>query len=212
MPGRWWPKVWGLDDDTMMPPADDIDQLNHLLGLVMRHYNSIVSDFEQHPPALSPLWNTIRFGTEQFEDAEMWAYGFTEAIKLTKTAWQPLFDHPEGRQWIHPIYLLGADDAPPEADELIRTPAQRDALAMQIEDSLLMIHAFWLPLRQDSSNHSATWQCACSAAWCKGVRLDSSNADTEVPAARRWTSTRSPSAAARCRRSRSNQSSSKWCS
>ena len=148
MPSRWLPKVWGLDDGAMMPPADDMDQANHLLGLVMRHYNSIVWGFEQRPPRLSPLWNTVHFDTGEFEDAEMWAYGFAEAIKLTKAAWQPLFDHPDGQQWIRPIHVLGAEDLSPELDELTRTPAQRETLTAQIEGSLLQIHAFWLPLRR----------------------------------------------------------------
>ncbi len=148
MPSQWLPKVWALDDGALMPPAGDMDQANHLLGLVMRHYNSIVSDFEQRPPVLSPLWTTAQFDNGEFEDGEMWAHGFTEAIQLSRAAWQPLFDHPDGQRWIRPIHLLGADDASPEQDALTRTPAQRAALTAQIEASLLQIHAFWLPLRQ----------------------------------------------------------------
>ena len=45
-------------------------------------------------------------------------------------------------------HLLGAEDAPPEWDELIRTPKQRAALAALIENSVLQMHAFWLPLRR----------------------------------------------------------------
>lgn len=57
MPRQWLPKVWG-EDSAMMPSMDNIDQLNHIMGLVMRHYNSIISGFEQssHVGALS---NTI---------------------------------------------------------------------------------------------------------------------------------------------------------
>ena len=36
----------------------------------------------------------------------------------------------------------------PEWNDLIRTPEQRAKLTSQIEDSVLQIHAYWLPLRQ----------------------------------------------------------------
>jgi uncharacterized protein len=36
-PKLWLPKIWGTKE--MMPPMDSIEQLNHVLGLVMRHYN-----------------------------------------------------------------------------------------------------------------------------------------------------------------------------
>lgn len=148
MPSRWLPRVWGRDDGGLLPPVDELDQANHLLGLVMRHFNSIVWNFEQNPVVLSPMWTTTRFDVGEFEDAEMWAYGFTEAVKLNPAAWDPLFKHPEGQRWYHPIHLLGAEDVSPEEEALTRTPEQREALTRQIDASLREIHAFWLPLRQ----------------------------------------------------------------
>lgn len=149
MPGRWLPKVWGQEDGAMMPPADDIGQVNRLLGLVMRHFNSIVSGFESSPPLVVPFWGTARYGDSgEFEDAEMWAHGFAEGVRLSRKAWQPLLDHPDGQRWYRPIGLLGADDFSADQDELTRTPAQRAALAESIEASLFQIHAFWLPLRR----------------------------------------------------------------
>jgi uncharacterized protein len=148
MPSQWLPKVWGLDDGDMMPPMDSMEQVNHLLGLIMRHYNSVIWGLEQSPPVFAPMWPTFGYSGTDEEDAEGWAHGFTEGVKLSRTAWQPLLDDPQGRQWYHPIALLGDEDAPPEWDELIRTPQQRAALAAQFEHCVLQIHAFWLPLRQ----------------------------------------------------------------
>ncbi|HEX5739870.1 MAG TPA: SEC-C metal-binding domain-containing protein, partial [Hydrogenophaga sp.] len=68
--------------------------------------------------------------------------------KLSQAAWQALFDHPDGQRWYRPIGLLGTDDFSADQDALTRTPAQRQALTEDIEDSLLWIHAFWLPLRR----------------------------------------------------------------
>lgn len=148
MPSRWLPKVWGQDDGNMRPPTDDEKQVNHLLGLVMRHFNSIVFGFGQRPPFVEPLWGTTQYDAlGEFEDAEMWAYGFCEGVNLNRMAWQPMLSDPQGARWYRPIGLLGEDDFSPDQDELTRTPEQRQALAREIEGGLKKIHAYWLPLR-----------------------------------------------------------------
>ncbi len=147
MPGQWLPKVWGPDSGGM-PPMDDVEQANHLLGLVMRHFNGIILGFEQHPPVVEPLWSSVHYeALGKFEDAEMWAFGFGEGVKLSQAAWQPLLNDTQGMRWYRPIGLLGDDDFSPDQDALTRTPEQRQALAREIKDGLLRIHAFWLPLR-----------------------------------------------------------------
>lgn len=148
MPSQWLPKVWGREDGGMMPPADDIDQVNRLVGLVMRHFNSIVFGFGQRPQFVEPLRSTVQYASAgEFDDAEMWAHGFCEGINLNRAAWQPLLNDPQGKRWYEPIGLLGEDDFSPDQDALTRTPEQRQVLAQKIEDCLKQIHAFWLPLR-----------------------------------------------------------------
>lgn len=147
MPSQWLPKVWG-EGSAMMPPTDSIDQLNHIMGLVMRLYNSIIHDFENKPPLVAPYWDTYEYDIGEFEEADGWAYGFTEGVALNRAAWKPLFDSPLGQQWYRPIGLLGEESFSADQDELTKTPEQREQLAQQIEDSLANIHAFWLPLRE----------------------------------------------------------------
>ena len=147
MPSQWLPKVWG-EDSAMMPPMENIDQLNHILGLVMRHYNSIIHGFGLKPPFVAPYWDTYEYDIGEFEEADGWAYGFTEGVALNRAAWKPLFDSAQGQQWYRPIGLLGESEFSADQDELTSTPEQREQLAQQIEDSLVNIHAFWLPLRE----------------------------------------------------------------
>ncbi|MFG6440219.1 UPF0149 family protein [Roseateles sp. LKC17W] len=149
MPSRWLPLVWRRADGAMLPVVESLDEANHLIGLVMRHFNSIVRGFEQRPPMVEPCWGTTQYGDlGEYEDAEAWAYGFDEGVKLSRPAWQPLLDDAEASRWYRPIGLLGADEFSDDQDALTRTPEQREALAAQIEESLLRLHAFWLPLRQ----------------------------------------------------------------
>jgi uncharacterized protein len=46
-----------------------------------------------------------------------------------------------------PIGLLGKDNFCPDKFELTKTPARRSKLANQIIDSVMAIHAYWMPLR-----------------------------------------------------------------
>jgi uncharacterized protein len=149
MPSRWLPKVWGQADGGIVLLSVEADQMDRVLSLVMRHFNSIIFGFGQRPPFIEPLWGTMRYGElGEFEDAEMWAYGFSEGVNLNRTAWQALLNDPQGKQWYRPIGLLGEDDFSPDQDALTRTPEQRQALAGEIPHSVQEIHAFWLPLRQ----------------------------------------------------------------
>ena len=43
-PKHWLPKGWGLD--SFAPPMESIEHLNDLMGLVMRHYNSIIAGLQ----------------------------------------------------------------------------------------------------------------------------------------------------------------------
>ncbi|GKT25211.1 UPF0149 family protein [Acidovorax sp. SUPP3334] len=149
-PDQWLPKVWGYGD-AMMPPMPSLDAFNRLLGLVMRHYNGIVSGFAAQPPMLSPIWGIRATDHGEFDDAEMWAYGFCEGVQLNRPAWQPLLRDPEGQRWYRPIGLLGEGEFSADQDALTRTPQQRHALAADIGPSLLQIHAFWLPVRHAAS-------------------------------------------------------------
>ena len=146
LPQQWLPKVWGLDRD-MMPPMESIEQVNRVLGLLMRHYNSIIARLQLHPPMVLPLWSVRLVDEQEVDEAEGWAYGFTEGVKLSRSAWRTLLESEQGRQWYRPIGLLGEDDFGPEQDELTTTIAQRHDLAQQIPDAVLALHAYWLPMR-----------------------------------------------------------------
>ncbi len=51
-PKQWLPKIWST---KMMPPMDSIEQLNHILGLIMRHFNSIIAGLEGDPRVVRVL-------------------------------------------------------------------------------------------------------------------------------------------------------------
>lgn len=145
-PNQWLPKIWGTKE--MMPPMESLEQLNHILGLVMRHHNGILAGLEANPSEITPCWSMMTYEGQTLDNGEGWAHGFVTGMRLCWEDWLPLLSTPEGQAWYRPIALLGEDDYCAEQDELTRTPAQRAAITLQIPDSVLNMHVYWLPFRQ----------------------------------------------------------------
>lgn len=101
-PKQWLPKIWGTKE--MMPPMASIEQLNRILGLVMRHFNSIIAGLDDDPPVVDTYWSMVTYGADEqeYEDAEAWAYGFVEGMRLCWNDWQPLLSTPQGQSWFRP--------------------------------------------------------------------------------------------------------------
>lgn len=148
MPSRWLPRVWGQDEGDGLPSVENTEQANRMLGLVLRHFNAIVTHFKQHPHRLRPLFGSDVSDEGEYEDAGLWAQGFLEGVKLSHAAWQPLLRTREGQRWWKPLQLLGDDDVSTDQLELLATKAQILALNRAVVDSVLAMHAYWLPLRQ----------------------------------------------------------------
>ena len=115
-PKQWLPKVWGMD--AMLPPVKSMDQLNYLLSLIMRHFNSIVSRFQSDPREFDPYWETVTHRGRDYIDAEMWAHGFVTGMQLNWDDWKPMLNTPEGPGWFETcgyyvvkLHLLGLQAA-----------------------------------------------------------------------------------------------------
>jgi uncharacterized protein len=149
MPSQWLPGIWGrADAQGMMPSGASLAQVNRILELVLRHYNSILADLEGMPREVMPRWSIRLFQGHEYDDAENWAWGFVQGVNLCRADWQPLLDTEVGRGWFRAIGLLGEDDYGPEQYVLTRTPAQRADLALEIPEAVLRMHAHWLPHRR----------------------------------------------------------------
>ena len=147
MPREWMPGIWGKGD-SMMPPVQSIEKLNQILGLIMRMFNSIITGLEESPPEIYPYWCAQEYRGREYDDAQGWAYGFTQGVHLCQAAWAPLLETPQGQAWYRPIGILGEDDFSPEKDALTRTLAMRSKLALQIPQAVVAMHQHWLPYRR----------------------------------------------------------------
>jgi uncharacterized protein len=86
--------------------------------------NSIIWSLRDDPDAYEPIFGIRIYESQEYIDAEMWAYGYMRGVELRREQWQPLFDDPNGPIVLRPIYLLGADDVTTEEELLTKTPIQ----------------------------------------------------------------------------------------
>lgn len=78
---------------------ESIEQLNYVMGLVMRHFNSIIAGLESEPREICPSWATSTYRGKEYDEAEGWTYGFVEGMKLCWSDWKTMLATPEGRVW-----------------------------------------------------------------------------------------------------------------
>ena len=125
------------------------EKAQQIMGLVMRHYNSIVQAFQVNPPDFNPLFMINTAGDEEVTIIEDLCWGFMRAVDLAHDSWQPLFkDEGQGGS-LFPIIIHGTEDGwklLEEDPELSAIPHEEWALMMPT--AVRKIYEFWLPLRK----------------------------------------------------------------
>jgi uncharacterized protein len=147
-PKFWLPVIWG-EGLGVLPPAPDKEQAQAIVDLVLRHFASIVAGLAAEPSVFAPLWNSVSYRDQDYDDAEAWACGFVEGMNLCWNDWLPLLETAEGRAWYRPLGLLGEEDFGDDQSRLTKTPPQRAKLAQQIPQAVVSMHAHWRPREED---------------------------------------------------------------
>jgi uncharacterized protein len=92
LPSEYLPVVWGgemADEDAFASDAE----ANELLGLMMRHWNAIIDEYERERVYL-PLFDEP---DEKGVSGRQWARGFMRGMAMRKRGWTPMFtDEQEG--------------------------------------------------------------------------------------------------------------------
>lgn len=144
----WLPQVWGptvQDEPTFASYA----QMERITALIMKNRSSIVLRLRESLDTFDPVFDSAVYpdSEREFVDGEMWAYGYMTGINLQREAWQRFFDDSQSADLLRPIYLLGTEELAADAEALVESPAQREALSMQIPESIAAIYRFWQPYR-----------------------------------------------------------------
>jgi uncharacterized protein len=144
---QWLPRVWGPDEkDT--PRFRNEEQADRILALIVRQLNGVLRTLQLNLDRYSPIVDVVTHDGVEYDDAEMWAFGFMAGINLVRTAWQPVFENPEVLETLKPVFLLSAKNLTDAQRELVATPQQRAELVAQLPATVATLYRFWQPYRK----------------------------------------------------------------
>jgi len=84
-PSSWMKHIWAGDDGKGTPHFDTMGDFQHLIDLIMRHYNHVVASLAQ-PGAYEPLFDIDTRNDDILW--EMWIDGFVQAMSLAPVGWR----------------------------------------------------------------------------------------------------------------------------
>jgi uncharacterized protein len=138
---EWLAAVWGPDPEDA-PVFDTPQKAQKITHLMTRTLEDIEVTLEVAPADFEPLFCELQWKGKSLLDAEAWAWGFLEGVKLRNEAWQALRDSPQGTL-LHAFHLLGAEEIDETELGLVDDPVKCHKLAVEIEASIPQIRRFW---------------------------------------------------------------------
>jgi uncharacterized protein len=144
---QWLPRVWGPEEkDT--PRFRNEEQADRILALIVRQLNGIMRTLQLDINNYQPIVDVVTHEDVDYDDAEMWAFGFMAGINMARTAWQPVFEQPDVLETLKPVFLLSAKNLTEAQKQQVETPQQRAALAAQLPATVATLYRFWQPFRK----------------------------------------------------------------
>ena len=147
-PSQWLPLIWG--GDTLEPPVKNVTQVNRLMDLLTRHYNGVLLGLETEPPTIDPLLYEYESDGIDYTDAQGWALGFIDGMRLNWNDWQPLLQTPQGAQWYTDIlHFIQTEDLTdqPSGQQATQARLTRADITQVITNAVRGMYHYWLPQR-----------------------------------------------------------------
>lgn len=144
MPSEYYPEVFGGEMSDACEFAS-LDEANEILGLMMRHWNTIAGRLfkgEVYVPLLLEDLNGMAQGND-------WAHGFMRGTTLRHDGWAELVDDEEQGGCIVPIFMLHYEN---DEDSEMRpepiSPEQREDVIAHMAAGLLQAYRYFREHRQ----------------------------------------------------------------
>jgi uncharacterized protein len=141
MPSEYLPIVFG-EEFSENSAFDTLERADEILGLLMRHWNSIVSEMlrkDVHIPLLAEDEGGISRGND-------WASGFMMGVELAPEAWSDLMqpDDPDSPGYLLPMMILDHENDPePEMRPQEITPEMREELIVHMAAGIRLIYDYY---------------------------------------------------------------------
>ncbi len=137
-PSQWIRWIWDSERGEAEPEFESLADAQRILGLLMRHYNTVGRLLMAQPSAFEPIYQA-----GDVEAATSWCSGFLTGARLDRDAWMALMVSKP--RWFAPIVGLGVDD-----DDQTTTPTaeQLERWTREVGPAVAKIRAFWTKKRQ----------------------------------------------------------------
>src|SRR5271157_3524938 len=152
MPSEYYPEVFG---GAMSDACEfgSLDEANEILGLMMRHWNTIASTLfkdEVYVPLLLQDENGVAHGND-------WARGFMRGMHMRHDGWAELMDDEEHGGCLVPMMMLfhEHDEEPKMRPEPI-SPEKREHIKAHMAVGLLRAYRYFREQRQGSPSAHAS--------------------------------------------------------
>jgi len=133
MPGEYLPWIWDEEEGAEALKFSSMEEVNHILELIMRHYNSVLEAIDN--VEFKPLFSTLQQkDSSDYFDAESWSWGFMTGVTRFPEPWDGVFKkYPE---LLTPMMLLGTEEGWNElaasGDEKHATQEAYDAIPVAV--------------------------------------------------------------------------------
>ncbi|MAC59469.1 MAG: YecA family protein [Novosphingobium sp.] len=84
-PGVWLKHIWAGDDGAGLPHFEKMEEFQHIIDLIMRHYNDVLASLAQ-PGCYEPLFDIDTRNDDILW--ELWIEGFVQAMGLAPDGWE----------------------------------------------------------------------------------------------------------------------------
>ena len=84
-PGGWLKHIWAGGDGAGLPHFEKMDDFQHVIDLIMRHYNQFLTSLAQ-PGCYEPLFDIDTRNDDVLW--ELWVEGFVQAMDLAPEGWE----------------------------------------------------------------------------------------------------------------------------
>ncbi len=137
MPSEWIQWIWDREHGEVAPEFENREQAQRILGLMMRHYNTVARALMDGTEEFVPM-----FPQGDATAASSWCAGYLAGLRFDREEWADLMIGKP--KWFAPILCLGTeDDDSPTPD-----PRQVTHWMQEVAPSVAKIHAFWLAKRR----------------------------------------------------------------
>jgi len=144
-PSVWIPAIWG----DVEPQWQNEQQVQQVMGLLMRHMNGIAGMLVEQPEDFEPMFEERLFDDKVVTIVDEWCEGYMRGVGLAGGDWE--LDSEEIMRLLKPIaaFTEGTDWVGHNLER-----QEMELLQEQIAPSVRALHAYWLDRRSEGAQNA----------------------------------------------------------